>query len=67
VSAPSRIPVAVRQFAIAHKLPLRLVRLADGSDYWYELGEDMTRTARPKACHALALCRRYVARHGGAA
>lgn len=61
-AAPEHIPLTVARFAVRHQIPLKLVR--EHGDWYYAAGDDTTRTANPRACHALALCRRYLARQG---
>lgn len=67
----SLIPKTVLKFALQHKIALGAVHARDGKsiEYYYTVDNkgnqvEMTRTASPKVCHALAMCRRHLARQG---
>lgn len=59
-----RIPATVRRVALAHQIPLGR-SCEDGHYYIVDRATgqyaEMTRTANPKVCHALAMIRRYLA------
>lgn len=67
----SRMPKTVIAFALKHRIAIGCQHAADGKsiEYYYIVDKsgtqvEMTRTASPKVCHALAMCRRYLARFG---
>jgi hypothetical protein len=67
--AVSKMPKTVIAFALKHKIPVGCVHARDGKsiEYYYTVDKkgnqvEMTRTANPKVCHALAMCRRHLAR-----
>lgn len=67
----SRMPKTVIAFALKNQIPIGAEHSADGKsiEYYYIVDNkgnqiETTRTAAPKVCHALAMCRRYLARQG---
>ena len=57
------IPKTVVRFALRHRIPL----YRDANGYYIRDPKTLrvveaTRTAHPQVCHALAMCRRYLAR-----
>ena len=65
--ATKGLPKSVREFALAHRL--RVGRHWDAWGGYYFVADptsgaiiETTRTAHPKPCHALAMCRRYLGR-----
>jgi hypothetical protein len=65
----SKMPKTVVAFALKHKIPLGAEHTRDGKsiEYYYVVDAkgnqvEMTRSAKPTAAQALAMCRRYLAR-----
>jgi hypothetical protein len=59
------LPVKVRQFALRHKLNVGRVYDEHGGYYYVRDPQTLkivetTRTTHPKACHAMAMMRRYL-------
>jgi len=68
--AGSKMPKTVIAFALKHKIPVGARYTDDSKAVEYYIVDDKgnqvetTRTDKPKVSHALAMCRRYLARTG---
>lgn len=67
----SRMPKTVIEFALKHGIPIGAQYSRDGKsiEYYYTVDNkgnqiETTRNANPKVSHALAMCRRHLARQG---